>query len=473
VTLPNGMKLLLLEDHELPLVQLSARIRVGSIYEPAEKVGLADITGDVMRTGGTAAMTGDQIDEALEAMAASVETGIAEDYGWASLSVLKEDIDKTLGILADVLMHPAFPQDKIELTKIQQRSAISRRNDEPDEIASREFAKLIYGADSVYARHTEYATIDAITRDDLVAFHQRFFGPNAMMAAVWGDLATRRWSARREGLQGWEKFDARFIRCRRSTKNARQREPRGPSRPESVQIFLGHFGGLRNDPDYFSLVVIEPVLGGGFTGRLFKNVRSRQGLAYSVFGAYGVDYAHPGMLSLGCQTKSESTVQAIQSILSEVEKMRQAEVADEELETAKESFLNSFVFNFDSGGEVVTRLLTYEYYGYPADILFLTAIAVEMVTKADGARVARKQLHRTGTAPGCGQSRGLRQPFVHLGRHACLTSQSLRRKTPLQAIPVERQGVREYGTLKEAARPVSRRDARSAHSVSQKDPQYP
>lgn len=395
VTLPNGMKLLLLEDHELPLVQLSARIRVGSIYEPAEKVGLADITGDVMRTGGTAAMSGDQIDEALEAMAASVETGIAEDYGWASLSVLKEDIDKTLGILADVLMHPAFPQDKIELTKIQQRSAISRRNDEPDEIASREFAKLIYGADSVYARHTEYATIDAITRDDLVAFHQRFFGPNAMMAAVWGDFDTQEMVRKIErAFSGWEKIDA-TVPSMPQVDYEYVASVSLVARPDLNQsnIFLGHIGGLRNDPDYFSLVVMNQILGGGFTGRLFKNVRSRQGLAYSVFGAYGVDYAHPGMFSLGCQTKSESTVQAIQSILSEVEKMRQAEVADEELETAKESFLNSFVFNFDSGGEVVTRLLTYEYYGYPADFLIQTRERVEKVTKADVLRVARKHLH--------------------------------------------------------------------------------
>jgi predicted Zn-dependent peptidase len=137
---------------------------------------------------------------------------------------------------------------------------------------------------------------------------------------------------------------------------------------------------------------MNQILGGGFTGRLFKNVRSRQGLAYSVFGAYGVDYIHPGTFSLGCQTKSESTVQAIQAITSEVEKMRQTEVTDEELKLAKESFLNSFVFNFDTEGEIVTRLLTYEYYDYPADFLLQTRERVEKVTKADVLRVAQKRL---------------------------------------------------------------------------------
>jgi len=139
--------------------------------------------------------------------------------------------------------------------------------------------------------------------------------------------------------------------------------------------------------------VMNQILGGGFTGRLFKNVRSRQGLAYSVFGAYGTEYAYPGTFSLGCQTKSESTVQAIQAIVSEVEKMQQTEVTDEELKLAKESFLNSFVFNFDTEGEIVTRLLTYEYYDYPADFLLQTRDRVEKVTKADVLRVAKKHLN--------------------------------------------------------------------------------
>jgi len=395
VTLPNGMRLLLLEDHELPLIEMSARIRTGSMYEPAEKVGLADIAGEVMRTGGTPTMTGDEIDEALEAMAASVETGIGLDYGWASLSVLKEDIDKTLAIMADVLMHPAFPPDKIELAKIQQRSAVSRRNDEPDSIASREFDKLIYGPQSVYARHTEYATIDAITRDDLVAFHKRFFGPNRVMAAVWGDFETEDMVQRIEkAFTGWKKVDTEvppppkvdyeFVR----TVNLAPRPDLNQS-----NILLGHIGGRRNDPDYFALVVMNQILGGGFTGRLFKNVRSRQGLAYSVFGTYGAEYVYPGQFVLGCQTKSESTVKAIQGIVDEIEKIRQAEVTDEELKLAKDSFLNSFVFNFDTEGEIVGRLLTYEYYGYPADFLLQTRDRVEKVTKADVLRVAKEHLH--------------------------------------------------------------------------------
>ena len=163
-------------------------VRTGSLYEPADKVGLASITGAVMRTGGTTSKTGDELDEILENLAASVETGIGDDSGSASVSVLKEDLDTGLSILADLLMNPAFREDKIDLEKVQHRSGISQRNDNPGAITRREFGKLIYGADSPYARTTEYDTINSITRDDLVAFYQKFFRPNNIILGVLGDF---------------------------------------------------------------------------------------------------------------------------------------------------------------------------------------------------------------------------------------------------------------------------------------------
>jgi zinc protease len=394
VTLANGMRLFLLEDHELPLVSISVRIRTGSVYEPAEKVGLASITGEVMRTGGTTARTGDEIDEELESIAASVETGIGLNSGSASMSVLKADLDTGLAVLADVLMNPAFRQDKIELAKMQNRSAISRRNDYVGEIAGREFEKLIYGPASVYARQTEYATIDNISRDDLVAFHKKFFGPNNMMLAVWGDFDTKQMIEKIEkAFEGWRKVDLDLPETPqvqyefRKTVNVVRKDDINQS-----NIYLGHIGGLMSDPDYFALIVMNRILGGGFTGRLFKNVRSREGLAYSVFGAYSANFEYPGEFYVGCQTKSESTVHAIRAMLREVKKMQESEVTDEELALAKDSFLNSFVFNFDSKGEIVNRLMTYDYFGYPADFLQKTKENVEKVTKADVLRVARKHL---------------------------------------------------------------------------------
>ena len=395
VTLSNGMKLFVLEDHELPLIRLSARIRVGSINEPPEKVGLASLTGSVMRTGGTTSRTGEEIDEELESIAASVETGIGLNSGSASMSVLTKDLGTGLPILADILMNPAFPEEMIQLGKLRRRSAISRRNDSVSGLASREFSKLIYGADSPYARSVEYATIDSITREDLISFHQRFFYPNNMMLAVWGDFQTSDMIQKiEEAFQGWEqreiqaslppKVNYEF----RKTVNFIQRDD-----VNQTNIFMGHVGGLRNDPDYFALVLMNRILGSGFTSRLFKEVRSRQGLAYSVFGYYSANFDHEGIFYIGCQTKSETTVQAIRALIAEVEKMAESEVTDEELELARASYLNAFVFNFDSKGEIVNRLMTYAYYGYPLDFLEKAKEKIEKVTKSDILRVVRKHLH--------------------------------------------------------------------------------
>ncbi len=394
VTLSNGMRLFLVEDHELPLISISARIRTGSIYEPADKIGLAAITGAVTRTGGTTSRTGDELDEELERIAASVETGIGLNSGSASMSVLKEDIDTGLAILADVLMNPAFRQDKIMLAKIQHRSSIARRNDNVRAIAGREYEKLIYGPDSVYARHTEYATIDNISRDDLIAFHKRFFRPNNVMLGVSGDFGTKEMIRKIEkAFEGWQKADVILPPIPKvqyefkSTVNIVRKEDINQS-----NIYLGHRGGLMNDPDYFALIAMNRILGGGFTGRLFKNIRSREGLAYSVYGTYSANYDFPGVFYVGCQTKSESTVYAIRAMINEVKKMTESEVTDEELALAKESYLNSFVFNFDSKGEIVRRLMIYEYFGYPEDFLMKTKANIEKVTKADVLRVACKHL---------------------------------------------------------------------------------
>ncbi|UCC98703.1 MAG: insulinase family protein [Phycisphaerales bacterium] len=390
VKLANGMQLFLLEDHELPLVNMSAMIRTGSVYEPADKIGLASITGTVIRTGGTTGRTGDEIDEELEQIAASVETGIGQNSGSASVSVLKEDIDTGLAVLADVLMNPAFRKDKIELARVQRRSNISRRNDNVRQIVSREFNKLIYGPQNVYARQTEYATIDNITRDDMVAFHKKFYYPNNMMLAVWGDFDMDRMIKKIEhAFAAWETADTELSAVPkvqyqfRKTVNVIRKED-----INQACIQLGHIGGLMNDPDYFALVVMNRAL----SDRVFKNVRSREGLAYSAYGYYGAGYDHPGVFRVSCQTKSEATVYATRAMMQEVRKITESEITDEELALAKEGFLNSFVFNFESKGQIVRRLMTLEYFGYPADFLQKTKEKVEKVTKADVLRVAQKHL---------------------------------------------------------------------------------
>ena len=393
--LDNGMIVYLLEDHELPIIDISVRVRTGSIYEPADKVGIATITGAVMRTGGTTSRTGDELDEILENLAASVETGIGDDSGSASMSVLKEDLDTGLSILADILMNPAFREDKIDLEKVQHRSAISRRNDNPGGITRREFSKLIYGADSPYGRTTEYDTINSIARDDLVAFYQKFFRPNNVILGVLGDFNSDEMLAKiQETFKGWEPAEIDL--------------PEKPQIPEAygkmialvnkddvnqTNIRMGHIGWLRKNEDYPALVVMSQILGIGFSSRLINSIRVEKGLAYSVGNNYGAGYDVPGIFFIACGTKSEATVTAIEAILVEVEKMRTDEVSDDELKQAIDGFMNSSVFDYDTKGEILSRALRYEYHEYPQDFVEQLMAGIREVTKADVRRVAAQYLH--------------------------------------------------------------------------------
>ncbi|MDZ7681802.1 MAG: pitrilysin family protein [Fodinibius sp.] len=187
-TAPNGVKFFLVEDEELPLIDLSVNIRTGGVLIPNEKAGLASITGTVIRSGGSKNISSDSLNTLLENNAASMETGIGFSSGGASMNVLKEDFDRMLPVFIDLLTNPAFPEEKIELAKKQQKSAISRRNDNAQAIAGRVFDQLIYGENSVYARNTEYATINSITREDIVNFHENNFVGENMMVGVVGDF---------------------------------------------------------------------------------------------------------------------------------------------------------------------------------------------------------------------------------------------------------------------------------------------
>jgi len=390
--LKNGMKLFLVEDHQYPTIDLRAMVGVGSIYEPADKVGLASITGTVLRTGGTEKMTGDEIDELLESLGASVETGIGQGSGYVSVSVLKEDIDKGLDILADILMHPAFRQEKIDLAKIQARSMISRRNDDIMAITNREFSSLIYGKTHPYARYPEYATIDAITREDIVGFYKKYFHPNNVIFAAWGDFQAKDlqkkleaafapWPAAKIDFPPKPKVDYHY----QYTLNFVQK-----SDVNQTHIQMGHLGGLLNDPDYPALTIMNQILS---YDRMFKVIRTQEGLTYAPWGYFGADYDHPGIFNCGTQTKSQTTVYAIRLMLKEVQRMTEEEVTDEELARAKDSYLNGFVFNFDSKAKIVNRMMTYAYYNYPLDFIDRIKQGVEKVTKADVLRVAKKHLH--------------------------------------------------------------------------------
>ena len=395
VTLPNGMIVFLIENHELPLISMSARVGAGAVYEPADKVGLASIAGQVMRTGGTENVDADALNLRLENMGAQIEASIGTVSGQVFMSSLTETVDEVLPLFADVLMHPAFPEDKIDLAKTQSKSGISRRNDQAQSIVNREFDKLLYGADSPYARHTEYATIDAIERQDLIDFHGRYFLPNNTILGVWGDFDTDEMVAKLENaFAAWQAQEDFARPTQPSPDTASEYGVYYAPKPDVTQsaILMGHPGEIMmNHPDYFAVTVMNQVLS-GFTGRLFQNVRDDKGLAYSVFGGYTANFERPGQFYAGIMTKSESTVDGTEAVREEIEKMRAAPPSDEELELAKDNYLNSFVFNFDTRQEIVNRMMTYAYYDYPLDFLNQVREGVQAVDASEVHRVAQKYL---------------------------------------------------------------------------------
>lgn len=392
--LKNGMVVYLMEDHELPLVEGTALFQTGARFEPASKIGLADIVGDVMRSGGTTQHPADQLNQLLEQRAASIETDIGGVVGSASFDTLTENLPEVLSLFAEVIRQPLFPQDKIDLAKTQIRGAIARRNDDPDEILGREFQKLIYGAGNPYGRTVEYNTLERITREDVVQFYQTYFHPNNMILGVVGDFDSKAMRSLLEQTFGAWQPNPNF---KKPPLPAVAQAQKGGiflvDQPQLTQssIQLGHLGGQLNSRDYAALSVMNEVLN-GFAGRLFNRIRSREGLAYSVYAAWDAEYDYPGLFIAGGQTRSNTTLPFIQSLTAELERIRTQSITPQELTTAKDSVLNSFVFNFQKPVQTLSRLMGYEYFGYPPDFIFRYRRAIEQTTIADVQRVARTYL---------------------------------------------------------------------------------
>jgi len=391
MVLKNGIRLFLIEDHRFPTIDMQGLFFASSAFEPAAKAGLAGLTGTVLRTGGTQRLSGDQIDRELETMAAAIETSIGSENGAITVSMLKENVDTVLPIMADILRRPLFAQEKIDLAKIEARTGISRRNDDVGQIAEREFTKLIYGDRSPYARQVEYATIDAIGREDIVAFYKTYFHPDNMWLAVWGDFDSKQIIRKIESALGdWPAAGLKLPALPevgydfKPTVNYIEKTDVNQS-----NIMVGHIGGLLSSPDYAALSVMNRILS---FDRMFKRIRTDEGLAYSVWGYYGAGYKVPGTFSAGAQTKSESTAKAIGIMLDEMKRIRSAEVSDMELKRAKDQFMNSYVFQFDSRAKIIRNILTYAYYGYPLDYSEQIFKKIETVTKADIMQAAQKHL---------------------------------------------------------------------------------
>jgi len=398
IELKNGIVLFLQEDHELPFVSGSVLIPGGSRDEDPAKAGLVGLYGQAWRTSGTAKMNGDQLDDLLEAKAAHIETGGGEDSTSLSWNSLKGDADQVFSLALDLLLHPKFSPEKLELAQQQEATGIVRRNDDEGEIAERESSKLVYGVNSPYTLQPELATIGAVTLDDLQAWHDRTVGGTAgggkLIVSVGGDFDPAAMEA---------KLRAAFEALPPAKPAAKRHDVfAGPApglsfidkedvNQSNVQI-VG-LGTDRHNPDVPALAVMNDVLGGGFASRLFQKVRTELGLAYAVSGGLGFAYDHPAAFRVQVLTKSASTVEATRAAMAELAGLHSRPITQKELDRAKDDILNSFLFRYDSREKVLSERVRLEFYGYPADYLETYKAALEKVTLADVNAAANKYVH--------------------------------------------------------------------------------
>ncbi|HEV8631642.1 MAG TPA: pitrilysin family protein [Thermoanaerobaculia bacterium] len=416
VTLDNGMVVLLLPDHELPLVEMTALVHAGPRYDPADKVGLAGLAAELMRTGGTASLSGDAVDDLLESHAASIELSVDDDTTTATLSALAADFPQVLRVFADVLRRPALDPAKLEVARAQAIAALSRRNDEPFNVLDREIRKLVYGTDSPYARLATFAGLRAIGRDDVVAWHSASLHPDRMIVGLVGDFQRDEALARiREAFGDWQRGPAW---APAQTPYQRARPGMYFARKDDVTqsfVGLGHLGVLRNDPDFYALDVLNQLFAGSFASRLFAEVRTRLGLAYTVWGGVDSQWDHPGVSGVFLSTKVETTGAAIDALLAQVRDLTEHPPRSEEIEKARQSLLNSFVFRFDAPAKVMRRQLLLEHYHYPLDWLARYQPGIAAVTVDDVRRAVRHLRSADFAMLVVGPAQGMDKPLGSYG----------------------------------------------------------
>jgi predicted Zn-dependent peptidase len=391
--LDNGLIVYLLEDHELPLIRLDMYVKAGTQYDPIDKIGLGGIFGEAMTNGGTVAHPPEEIEKTLDRKAASINFSVELENGGGSMSSRKEDFDAIFGLFTDLILHPQFQKDKFELAKAKALESLRRMNDDPDEVARREFRKIMYGNHHPYARIPSPEMIKNIKREDLLEAHKRFFRPNGCWIAISGDFQSAEMLAKvKTALGSWPKTDTTWAEIPEPPATIGQRVFYIQKPINQSQIRIGDLGMARHNPDHFAWEVFNELWGGGGTSRLFRTVRTEMGLAYSV----GSGFSEPqerGLILAVSQTRGSQTIRAAQAILKINQEVREAPFTSAEISDAKESIRNRFVENFISSEQIAAYMMNLEYFGFPEDYLDTYTQKIGAVEAADLQRVGRAYLH--------------------------------------------------------------------------------
>jgi len=394
VVLKNGMVVYIAEDRALPLVNIALTVRVGSWLEPAGKEGLAGLTGSQMRRGGTKSLTADELDERLDFLAAQVSTGIGTTSGSAGLNCLSDNLDAALAIFVEMLRAPRFQEDRLALAKEQAFQEMKKRNDDSAEIEAREWGVLLYGDGFFTNRFTTEASVKGVTRDDLVSFHRRYFYPANMVAAVSGAFSRAEMLRKLEAaFAGWTSPRTTIPPVPGAITPATPGVYRVEKDVNQGRVSVGLPTVKRDHPDVYALEVMNEILGGsGFTARITKTVRSNEGLAYSAGSGLSPGVFYPGRFRVAFQSKSRSVPYATSLVLEEIRGMREAAVTAEELDTIKNSLVQTFPSSFASKAQSMAIFASDEYTKRDPAYWANYRDRIKAVTAADVQRVAREHL---------------------------------------------------------------------------------
>ncbi len=384
IALSNGMTLYLVADHSTPLVELRALIAAGTVDDPPEKVGLAELMFGLLASSGTRSLSADQLDELLEFYAADSGGGSAEEYSSVEISLRSQDLQRLFSALIEILRYPRFQKDRFEIAVARTIESIQRRPDSPDGLAMRALRKAIFGPDSLFGRESSEKTIKSISLADIHNFHQRAVVPKAISLMITGDFERESTLALiRQHAETWVGGEKIARQYPPPTKLSR-RVVFVPKEIAQSKIRIGEHGFFRLAPEEYAIRVMSNALGGSLgAGRLFREVRGAKGLAYS---AYSVAAPGPtgGYFFAAADTKPPSTSEAtdaILKILHDITGPRPLSAA--EISVASDQYLNSFVFRFDSAEKIAFEKAVFDFFGYPENYLDTFRDKIAHVTPSD------------------------------------------------------------------------------------------
>ena len=391
VVLDNGIILYVFEDHELPILNISAVIRTGSNYDPVGKEGLAELTGTVMRTGGTNSMSGSAIDDALDFFAGSITVSMNRDSGSINLSVIKKDLDEGLNIFTQILTNPAFEENKIKLAKDLKIEELRRIADDPQKLAFREFKRLLYD-DNPAGRFPSVTSVKNIQRDDLVKFYNNFLYPGNIMIAITGDVSKEEAISKiKEHFGSWNEANKRYDIPPIPVKQKGHIYFLFKDIPQSI-VITAQLAPGRKEPDMYPFEILDFIAGsGGFRSLIFQKVRNNLGLAYST-GSFYTKKSEYGVFGACAITKSESTMEVLLLIHSIINDLRNSIIDKKEIDRAIRSINNNFIFSFLSAKQIAYQQLMIEYEHLPEDYLIIYRDRIAQVKAEDIKKMAVKYL---------------------------------------------------------------------------------